>query len=114
MTIASLNDLGYTVDYSQADAFGKSDLNPSCTCGRRSLQATKVAKSPPPQRRLSPKGRQEAVLYGKRLLAEAQEKRDLSGRSGNDATVENERDQIATVFYMENDHIFDVVVRSNE
>jgi hypothetical protein len=115
MSIASLQDLGYTVDISQADAYGRADLNPNCTCGSgRSLQATTVAKAATPRRRLSPEGHHAAVLSGKKLLAEARTKRDLVGRSESDAAVKYAGDQTVTVFYMENGHIFDVVVHADE
>jgi Leishmanolysin len=32
ITIGSLDDMGYQVDYSMADAYGRADLNPNCTC----------------------------------------------------------------------------------
>jgi len=35
VTIGSLDDMGYTVDYAQADVYDESDLGPGCTCGRR-------------------------------------------------------------------------------
>jgi Leishmanolysin len=38
ITVATLQDLGYQVDYSKADAFGRSDLNPTCTCPARRLR----------------------------------------------------------------------------
>jgi Leishmanolysin len=38
ITVATLQDLGYQVDYSKADAFGRSDLNPACTCPARRLR----------------------------------------------------------------------------
>jgi hypothetical protein len=114
MTIGSLQDLGYSVDYSQTDAYSKADLNPSCTCGgRRALPASTVAKATVPQRHLSRKGHQEAVSYGRKVLAEAQEQRDLAGHSENDAAIQYLGDEMVTVFYMENGHIFDVDVHSN-
>jgi Leishmanolysin len=38
ITVATLQDLGYQVDYSKADAFGRSDLAASCTCPVRRLR----------------------------------------------------------------------------
>ena len=35
ITIASLDELGYDVDYDQADAYPASLLDPSCSCNRR-------------------------------------------------------------------------------
>jgi Leishmanolysin len=38
ITVATLQDLGYQVDYSKADAFGRGDLNQACTCSARRLR----------------------------------------------------------------------------
>ena len=35
ITVATLDDLGYTVDYSSADAYDASQIDPSCICNRR-------------------------------------------------------------------------------
>ena len=35
ITVATLDDLGYTVDYSSADAYDASHIDPSCICNRR-------------------------------------------------------------------------------
>jgi Leishmanolysin len=40
ITIASLEDLGYSVSYSTADAFRASNLGPGCSCRRRGLGET--------------------------------------------------------------------------
>jgi Leishmanolysin len=45
ITVGTLQDLGYQVDYSKADAFGRSDLNSSCTCPVRQLREKKRALS---------------------------------------------------------------------
>ena len=41
ITIGSLEDMGYVVDYSSADPFGATGLGPGCTCRRRDLMDTK-------------------------------------------------------------------------
>lgn len=38
VTVATLDDLGYTVDYGAADTFDASHLDESCICNRRDLQ----------------------------------------------------------------------------
>jgi Leishmanolysin len=41
ITVGSLHDLGYQVDYSQADTFVRADLNASCVCSGRRLRPQK-------------------------------------------------------------------------
>jgi hypothetical protein len=43
LTVASFEDLGYDVDYANADPFGVADLNPACVCRRRGLAETGTA-----------------------------------------------------------------------
>jgi hypothetical protein len=38
MTVATLDDMGYSVDYSQADLFPVTNVNPACLCARRRLE----------------------------------------------------------------------------
>jgi hypothetical protein len=38
ITVGTLQDLGYPVDYSKADAFTRNDLNSTCTCPVRRLR----------------------------------------------------------------------------
>ena len=40
VTVGALDDLGYQVDYTKADAFSRSNIPSSCYCGVRSLAAT--------------------------------------------------------------------------
>ena len=35
VTVATLEDIGYQVDYTKSDPFGRADLDPSCVCRRR-------------------------------------------------------------------------------
>jgi len=35
ITVATLEDIGYTVDYNEADSYTSTDLDPSCICDRR-------------------------------------------------------------------------------
>jgi hypothetical protein len=45
VTIASLADLGYNVDYSTAESFTRDDIDPSCLCNRRERRQTLRQKS---------------------------------------------------------------------
>jgi len=38
VTVGSLEDMGYVVDYTSADPFTAADLGPGCTCRRRNLR----------------------------------------------------------------------------
>ena len=79
ITIASLQDLGYQVDYSTADAYGRSDLGAGCTCNRRQRSILDMShgetqqlglRSPnTPRRRLSDEMHKYAINYGLGILA---------------------------------------------
>lgn len=75
ISIGALEDLGYTVDYSQADDFGSSDLASSCQCSESSTLSRralirKVSKQL--TRELSVNGLEAAVAYGKELISKHQ------------------------------------------
>jgi len=76
ITIASLADLGYEVDYSAADPFSKSDLNPDCQCRRRSQEVVHFGLPPtsPRRRQLSASAYQMAWNYGMNLLLDRTKK----------------------------------------
>lgn len=63
LTVALLEDLGYIVDYDQADPFSSSDMDSSCVCNRRLQGRGNNAASPKPQ--LSAKGRAKLTAYAK-------------------------------------------------
>jgi hypothetical protein len=124
MTIASLADLGYQVDYSKADSFRKEDLDPSCTCnnstGRRTLEDNAMAGPAAtvdtvPRRHLSSTGRQQAITYGKTILAANKPPSSFVLRDGlyQQDDVVYIGDQVVSVFVMENGSIFDVVVTAD-
>jgi hypothetical protein len=87
ITIASLQDLGYAVDYSQADAYTVDDLGPGCAChepNRRTLAdmahgetlalVSSVRNRPSsqesaPRRRLRPETHQAAMAHGRAILS---------------------------------------------
>jgi hypothetical protein len=140
ITIGALRDLGYTdADYSKADKYERSDINPSCYCTRRQLQdgnvemtqsnqtyydtqrrstkrssgsGRKLPKNRRRRRRLSDEGRFHAKKYGISILRQnAKENSHVSSLSPN---IEYIGDKYLTVLYLENDHIYDVHVSSDD
>lgn len=77
MSIATLEDMGYEVDYSRADSFSAKQLNPNCVCNSNDSKdgapwtTKKVYKSKSDTRSLqaSEQARQQAIDYGKARLA---------------------------------------------
>jgi len=67
LTIAGLQDLGYDVDYSQADPLTRNDLTPMCRCDGRYLRQQPIHDSPPAERRLDA-NEASAVQYGLAVL----------------------------------------------
>jgi hypothetical protein len=132
ITIASLEDLGYTVDYTNADSYTAADLNPNCRCRRRRTLIDMIhgetrqlgLRIPGEQRRqLSEEMYNLAVSYGKAKLAEKKETQGQFGSlfNNNDGTanvvldptaeVQFVTNDVIAVFVIENGTFFDVVVR---
>jgi hypothetical protein len=116
ITVGTLQDLGYSVNYSQADVFTKSNLNPNCTCRRRSQEAVVPfgrAPSGPRGRELSDAGFQSAWNYGMNLLTKrAQKFQSIASISeGNDAAeIEYVGHKLVSVLYLEEGEIYGVMV----
>jgi hypothetical protein len=132
ITIASFEDLGYTVDYTSADPYTRASLNPKCQCRRRTLLDMSHGevhqlglRHPAVQRRkLSDDMYNMAVSYGKAKLAKQLKERnfgsflldhtigstDSQSESTSDGTTTS---SVIAVFVIENDTIFDVIVRSD-
>ena len=129
-TVAALDDLGYTVDYSKADPFDTSKMNPNCVCNRRQLRGTtleddvhaafsyqNVAKLPltdyskPSNRRppLSEEGHRIARAHGMAILDANHEWKNAYLR--DDQAELYIGDQIIVVLYMENEFKYTVMVR---
>ena len=114
ISIASLQDLGYTIDYSKADRFGSQDLNPACSCGviRRSLVGTRQLVYNDSQ--LSEELYQQAVDYGNVILTESAELYSQYVASqpigeGNEL-VEYVGDKVISIVVQDGDAVFSVVV----
>ena len=120
ITLGGLEDLGYSVDYSKADAFGSTEFVDCVPSTSRRLRAESnmekrqqntegvrqlTGKSP---RLLSDDGKQKAVEYGKDKIAERKESID-SGVLPPDVMDLFE----LSVLYMEGDSVFEVEVRDD-
>jgi hypothetical protein len=114
ITIGSLDDMGYAVDYTKADPFGAANLNSTCLCGSRRLRFQLdsspenpfMESGPPRHLALNSTARQKAIVYGQELLAE---KAKSSSRSGNSEWT-YVGDQQVIVLYQDDSGIHDVVV----
>ena len=106
ITVASLADLGYEVQYTYADTFTKLDLDPSCTCNGPSRQL----RDRGPRRQLSADGLALAQEFGRDILAQAKLPTAVrsSGEEDNDIVYVGNREVV--VFVEENGSFFDVVV----
>ena len=121
ITIGTLEDLGYTVDYTVADSFGRADLGPGCACTRRrslvdaylgvtrQLGLGSPANKP---RRLSDASYQIAVDYGRAILAERAQPSFFQGLPIVNDDVVYVGDQIISVIVQDGaDGIFEVLVQ---
>lgn len=107
LTAATLDDLGYSVDYSSSTIDNSYDgSNTSCCNGRRNLRQLNNGKPP-----LSAKGKENAVAYEKSVL----ESRKLpTGEQRVKNGLKYVGDKIVTVYYEEYGYIYDVEVTSHE
>jgi hypothetical protein len=126
ITIGTLQDLGYKVDYSRADAFGRANLGTGrgCTCRRRERsimemlhgETIQIGLSNPDtkRRRLSDEMKQVAIDYGLEIFARraAAETNVVADKKSKNKLVEYEKAQAVSVFVRDGDGIYGVVVRN--
>ena len=122
ITIASLQDLGYEVSYSNADPFTASDLNPTCVCSEAALRNVlrermksrssifalrdrRKQQAP----RLSSEGRAKAEAYGQKRLNANAAKRATLGNGSNSGSIYL-GDKVIDVFYAEGGYVHVVKV----
>jgi hypothetical protein len=122
ITIGSLADLGYQVDYSKADSYTKANLGPGCTCRRRrterslaemdhgdTVQLGLHSRPGVQQRRLSDNLRQSAIEYGQTVLASRALGVNRKLANADDAVYVG--DQIVSVLVRDGDNIHGVIVK---
>jgi Leishmanolysin len=138
ITVASLRDLGYRVDYKRAEPFGRRDLNRKCRCKtklrpvarrRRTVDDTKQeiphfrvhdeadetsddTEGQTTSRVISDDAHALAVAEGRKLLKEVALSED-DGENGSGG-VQYVGDQMVTVFMRDGPHIFAVVVHKDQ
>lgn len=128
ITVASLEDMGYEVDYSSADPYGTDDLDPSCVCRRRRnlwdgehgevlmLETEKedgrrALENEPLKEEL----RQYAIRAGQKILRESSVPKEPSGvasESSGDAIYVG--DQQVSIFMRQGERIYGVIVTKDD
>lgn len=108
ITVGSLEDMGYEVDYSKADPLFASDLSPNCVCTIRRGFAN-ITESPKAE--MSARAHAEAVAYGKSILETVSE--SLSPPALPEGVIDRSRDWIL-ILYEEDGEVHSVFVRSTD
>lgn len=119
ITLGSLEDMTYSVDYTKAEALAKTDLAGSCQCPPALTTSVfenntaSISQYFP----LSEAGRAEAVEVGTQALLETE--RAILESQGQDYALELEEQGLSialtlTVIYVEDGRLYDVIVRSKD
>ncbi|CAB9509473.1 zinc metalloendopeptidase [Seminavis robusta] len=116
LTIAGLEDMGYTVDYSHAQGFDSSDMDPSCLCNRRdrrNLKGDTVVRKldGPEHRQLSAEGMAKAMSYGQEIIAQNKEEINLLPETEGAIDLGG---QLIYVLYMEDETVYSIQVTAND
>jgi len=128
VTIAGLEDLGYTVDYAQAETYTSANMGSSCLCNAATRGLGELVNGavrpfpneedvenvePKNRRRLSDEGRNAAMAFGTSILESRTEQRSgikfnlLNSDGDNGACI---GDKVISVLYLEDGKYFDVLV----
>ena len=124
ITLASLEDLGYSVDYSTADKFSADDINRNCLCRRRNRNiralSTSYGDKPNTRRRLSEAGEQAAISFGQAIMSERNAESafriagdEITEHSVFDSSLQDFGLKGLIVLYEEDDQIYSVDVYSD-
>ena len=110
ITLAALDDLGYSVDYNAADPFAHTDMNPSCTCMGRNRPGDTSTDTTVPT--MSPELRAKAVAYGKGVLKDKHQRRQRRLKSQPRFRSDDDYvgDKALFLVLRENGHRFSLVV----
>lgn len=112
VTIASLEDIGYEVDYEAADSFTTSDLSCRCRCDAGCAEVSSNDSS----KELSEEGRASAIAYGKQMLAnltDAQLLVDFTDARLSKQTFPGNNIAVS-VAYAEDGNVYSVLVRADD
>lgn len=126
VTIGSLEDMGYDVNYSAADNFQKSDLTSACQCDNRRLRGNSnsfldqmteevafVKSLTNSQRRLSDEGRAAAIAFGRGIMLSRGLDASLNVYYGGDPYGDPYQDvgrHLIMVLYEEDGHEYSIRV----
>lgn len=112
ISIASLEDLGYTVDYSQAAPFPVDLLNPSCVCSTNANLKdgiTRVQRST--ESEASKAARQNALNYGQAKLKSARSA--MANVTSRDTDRIYLGDRVIVVLYWADEQVQSVLVTAS-
>jgi hypothetical protein len=126
ITVGTLQDMGYQVNYDKADAFSRSDLNVSCTCPTRRLRQTErsvldmkhgevfslggPSASGRPRRRLSEAAEAAAIDAGLEYLQTKVQENDNAAQL-DDLGIAYVADKVVSVLVSVDGEIYGVAVR---
>jgi Leishmanolysin len=125
ITIGSLQDLGFQVDYSKADSYTKANLGPGCTCARRrSLMEMshgetlhlgglrRSGENGNVKRKISTSAHQAAMEFGQSLLAERAAAHYANRRTQEETVSEAiyVGHKVVSVLIYDQDDVYGVVV----
>lgn len=113
VTVASLEDIGFEVNYDNAEAFTAADLDPSCICDRRKLlghgNVRSLTKSTR-KRELREDLRQYAIEYGLKVLNDSA----IANRNAWAGATFNERTSSAKKVKYIGDQVIAVLMRQDD
>ena len=126
MSIATLEDMGYVVDYSQADPFTADQLNPACVCNANSVRETDFQLSNgvsmtfrwnENRRSLrhgtSDKERGQAIQYGKMKLQNNHRSAELMSRTIDPGRIYLADKVLLVLYFDQDEQIKSVLVTSD-
>jgi hypothetical protein len=123
ITIGTLEDLGYTVDYSRAEPYSRANLGSGCTCRRTLLDmfngetvALGLRSGSPasPRRRLSDEAHAMAMETGRSILRQRAQsflKSKSSKASAQPSNYTYVGDKVVSVLVQDEGEVYGVVVR---
>ena len=104
VTLGSLQDMNFTVDYSMADPYKTDDLNPACTCPSRNLRRSAITEEPTNVGQLSETAMKDAIKIGKDILKTT---------TVDFPSPDNVSGQGVFVVYQEEDSVYTVLVTND-
>lgn len=104
ISIASLEDIGYSVDYSQAEPFERRDLGIGCACNRRGLESDNARNAT--FRLPSAEARKIATDFGQEVF-----QRNQAKTANRESSLINVATQMVMVLVQDGDDIFNIAVR---